>query len=152
MIASAPVPSNVVVTPLPPALGEDEEIVHDWRCTSCARPEFDSDIAALERALAFVTDATGRPLYTGPIDGIYGRRLNQAVGAYQRAMGLNTRDGDVYNREMYVSLSSTLRVASWNNQNPTVEVPELFSVERYPTVWQMTSLVTARSTATLRKS
>ena len=31
----------------------------------------------------------------------------------------------------------------------TVEVPELFTVERYPNVWQMTSLVTARSTASL---
>ena len=31
----------------------------------------------------------------------------------------------------------------------TVEVPELLAVERYPTVWQMTSTVTARTTASL---
>jgi para-aminobenzoate synthetase/4-amino-4-deoxychorismate lyase len=31
----------------------------------------------------------------------------------------------------------------------SVEVPELFSVERYPNVWQMTSLVSARSIASL---
>ncbi|HEX4346920.1 MAG TPA: aminodeoxychorismate synthase component I [Vicinamibacterales bacterium] len=31
----------------------------------------------------------------------------------------------------------------------TVETPELFSVERYPNVWQMTSLVRARSRASL---
>jgi para-aminobenzoate synthetase/4-amino-4-deoxychorismate lyase len=31
----------------------------------------------------------------------------------------------------------------------SVAVPELFAVERYPTVWQMTSRVTARSTASL---
>jgi len=31
----------------------------------------------------------------------------------------------------------------------TVEVPELFTVERYPNVWQMTSLVKARSVAPL---
>jgi para-aminobenzoate synthetase/4-amino-4-deoxychorismate lyase len=31
----------------------------------------------------------------------------------------------------------------------SVEVPELFSVERFPNVWQMTSLVTARSSASL---
>jgi para-aminobenzoate synthetase / 4-amino-4-deoxychorismate lyase len=31
----------------------------------------------------------------------------------------------------------------------TVHVPELFTVERYPNVWQMTSLVKARSTAAL---
>jgi len=31
----------------------------------------------------------------------------------------------------------------------TIEVPELFSVERYPNVWQMTSLVTGRSAASL---
>ena len=31
----------------------------------------------------------------------------------------------------------------------TVSVPELFSVERYPTLWQMTSTVTARSAADL---
>ena len=33
----------------------------------------------------------------------------------------------------------------------SVEVPELFSTERYPNVWQMTSLVTARSTASLEE-
>jgi para-aminobenzoate synthetase/4-amino-4-deoxychorismate lyase len=31
----------------------------------------------------------------------------------------------------------------------SVQVPELFSIERYPTVWQMTSRVTARTAATL---
>jgi len=31
----------------------------------------------------------------------------------------------------------------------SIEVPELFAVERYPNVWQMTSLVTARSSAPL---
>jgi para-aminobenzoate synthetase/4-amino-4-deoxychorismate lyase len=31
----------------------------------------------------------------------------------------------------------------------TVEVPELFTLERYPNVWQMTSLVTARTRASL---
>jgi para-aminobenzoate synthetase/4-amino-4-deoxychorismate lyase len=31
----------------------------------------------------------------------------------------------------------------------SVVVPELFALERYPTVWQMTSLVTARSSASL---
>ena len=31
----------------------------------------------------------------------------------------------------------------------SIEVPELFSVEQYPNVWQMTSLVTGRSVATL---
>ncbi|HVZ23391.1 MAG TPA: aminodeoxychorismate synthase component I [Vicinamibacterales bacterium] len=31
----------------------------------------------------------------------------------------------------------------------TVDVPELFSLERYPTIWQMTSTVTARSSADL---
>jgi para-aminobenzoate synthetase/4-amino-4-deoxychorismate lyase len=31
----------------------------------------------------------------------------------------------------------------------SVEVPELFAVERYPTLWQMTSLVTARTSASL---
>jgi len=31
----------------------------------------------------------------------------------------------------------------------SVQVPEIFEVERYPNVWQMTSLVTARSTAPL---
>ena len=33
----------------------------------------------------------------------------------------------------------------------TVRVPELFSIERYPNVWQMTSLVTARSDAPLHE-
>ncbi len=33
----------------------------------------------------------------------------------------------------------------------SVEVPELFAVERYPNVWQMTSLVTARSPASLEE-
>ncbi len=37
------------------------------------------------------------------------------------------------------------RVAEWGS----VEVPELFSVERYPNVWQMTSTVTARTSASL---
>jgi para-aminobenzoate synthetase/4-amino-4-deoxychorismate lyase len=32
----------------------------------------------------------------------------------------------------------------------SVDAPELFAVERYPNVWQMTSLVTARSTASLQ--
>jgi para-aminobenzoate synthetase/4-amino-4-deoxychorismate lyase len=31
----------------------------------------------------------------------------------------------------------------------SVEVPELFAIERYPNVWQMTSLVTARTSASL---
>ena len=33
----------------------------------------------------------------------------------------------------------------------SIEVPELFSVEQYPNVWQMTSLVTARSLASLEE-
>jgi para-aminobenzoate synthetase/4-amino-4-deoxychorismate lyase len=33
----------------------------------------------------------------------------------------------------------------------SVKVPELFAVERYPNVWQMTSLVTARSSAPLQE-
>ena len=33
----------------------------------------------------------------------------------------------------------------------SIEVPELFTVERYPNVWQMTSLVTARSLASLEE-
>jgi para-aminobenzoate synthetase/4-amino-4-deoxychorismate lyase len=37
------------------------------------------------------------------------------------------------------------RVAEYGS----VSVPELFALERYPTVWQMTSLVTARSSASL---
>jgi para-aminobenzoate synthetase/4-amino-4-deoxychorismate lyase len=85
---------------------------------------------------------TGDQLRTRPMKGTAVRGRDPAEDR-ERARGLRASPKERAENLMIVDLlrNDLARVASVGS----VEVPELFALERYPTVWQLTSEVTART-------
>ncbi|GAA3165025.1 aminodeoxychorismate synthase component I [Blastococcus jejuensis] len=87
-------------------------------------------------------DWTGDRLRTRPMKGTATRGRTTATDREQ-AHRLRTSDKERAENLMIVDLlrNDVARVAEVG----TVDVPELFALERYPTVWQLTSEITART-------
>jgi len=88
----------------------------------------------------------GRSIVARPMKGTMPRELTSSEDA-QQAKRLHTSEKDRAENVMIVDMmrNDIGRIAEIGS----VEVPFLFTVERYPTVWQMTSTVQARTDASV---
>jgi para-aminobenzoate synthetase/4-amino-4-deoxychorismate lyase len=104
----------------------------------------DFAICSASPELFFTLD--GDLLTSRPMKGTAARGTTQA-GDRQQAEWLQHSEKNRAENVMIVDMirNDIGRVA----QTGTVNVPDLFTVERYPTLWQMTSTVTGRTTASL---